>query len=193
MKFCPNFLPFLEPKLEDFLSLLHIKYCPIFLPFFGAKIGGPSIPYYIWNLAQFFCLFWSQKWRTWNSWLPHILPKFYAFFGAKSRGLSIPYYIWSFALIFCLFWSQKLEDFLFLTTYEILPIFLPFLEPKLEDFLSLTKYEACILYVHSLSFDDFFPWLDKNAQNGPVISILPLSLLILLPLSVFLINIYRYQ
>ena len=90
MKFCPNLLPFLQPKLEDFLSLLHIKYCPIFLPFL------------------------KQNRRTWNSWLPHILPKFYAFF-----------------------WSQKWRTFYHLLDMKYYPNVLPFWSQNWRTFYPL--------------------------------------------------------
>ena len=57
-EFCPNFLPFLEPKSEHLLQR---------------------------NFAQIFCLFWSQN-RS--AYYRGILPKFFAFFGAKIGALT---------------------------------------------------------------------------------------------------------
>ena len=45
VKCCPNVLPFLEPKLEDLLSLTTREVLPKCFAFFEAKIGGLSIPY----------------------------------------------------------------------------------------------------------------------------------------------------
>ena len=117
MKFCPNFLPFLEPKLEDFLSLLHIKYCPIFLPFLEPKLEDPL------SLTTY-----------------EILPNFFAFFEAKSGGLETHDYP-IFCPNFMPFLEPKVEDFLSPTRHEMLPQCSAFLEPKLEDFLFFTKYE----------------------------------------------------
>ena len=57
-EFCPNYLPFLEPKLEHLLQR---------------------------NFALIFCLFWSQNRSTYYR---GILPKFFAFFGAKIEALT---------------------------------------------------------------------------------------------------------
>ena len=56
-EFCPNYLPFLEPKLEHLLQR---------------------------NFALIFCLFWSQNRSTYYR---GILPKFFAFLEPKSEHL----------------------------------------------------------------------------------------------------------
>ena len=89
VKFCPNVLAFLEPKLEEFLSLithemlpiffaflgaileqfsittcyLHMKFCPnYFLPFWEPKLEYfLSLMDSIYNLVQFSCLFLEPK------------------------------------------------------------------------------------------------------------------------------------
>ena len=51
MKFCPNFLPFLEPKLEDFLSLTTYEILLAFFAFLEPKledlklieVGSPDV------------------------------------------------------------------------------------------------------------------------------------------------------
>ena len=132
-KILPNFFAFFwSQNWRTFYPLLHMKSCPIFLPFLKPKVEDLKLmttPYF----SQILCLFWSQKWRT-----------FYHLLDMKCCPNVLP------------FWSQNWRTFYSLLNMKSCPFFLPFLEPKLEDFLSLTTYEACILYVHSLSFDDFF-------------------------------------
>ena len=89
VKFCPNFLPFLEPKLQDFFSLFTHKMLPKYFAFFGAIIV----------LEDFLRL------ATYE-----FLPNFLAFFGAKIGGLETHDYT-IFVLILCPFWSPKWRTF----------------------------------------------------------------------------------
>merc|ERR1712051_903357 len=96
-EFCPNYLPFLEPKSEHLLqrnfaqifclfwsqkrSAYYRGILPKFFAFYGAKIGALTTEEFCPN----FLPFWSQNWSTYYR---GILPNFFAFFGAKIGALT---------------------------------------------------------------------------------------------------------
>ena len=127
-EFCPNYLPFLEPKLEHLLqrnfalifclfwSQNRSTYYRGILPKFFAFLEPKSEHLLQRNVTQIFCPSWSQNWSTFYCWLSPILPKFFAFFGVKTRAPSTANYP-LFCPIFLPFWSQKWSTFYLLLLF----------------------------------------------------------------------------
>ena len=134
MKCWPNnVLPFLEPKLEDILSLnvwcnkIRTKDCSkTLLSLERFLMHQPLL--HVKFCSNFFCLFWSQNCRT-SYPLSHM----------KCYPNSLPFLEPSLHLR---------TSYLFLVpTYEFLPNFLVFLEPKLEDLKHMTTQGLLEFYM----------------------------------------------